>query len=168
MLHTKFQGHRPFGSGEEDFLWFLPYMGMAAILVMWPWPFEGIFVPSTHTAPHKIWLQLAQWLLRRRYLKMLTDRRGTTYDRSRMPTYIISSPMSLRLRWAKNTIVPLAYRCYTWNLVRTDFMASEMSFENVDGRTMDACLSFKLTRIRNVYWWHVRMTIIHQDQDQGD
>ena len=34
MLHTKFQGHRPFGSGEEDVLMFLLYMGMAAILVM--------------------------------------------------------------------------------------------------------------------------------------
>ena len=26
MLHTNFQGHRPFGSGEEDFLRFVPYM----------------------------------------------------------------------------------------------------------------------------------------------
>ena len=34
MLHTKFLGNRPAGSGEEDFLRFLPYMGMAAILVM--------------------------------------------------------------------------------------------------------------------------------------
>ena len=34
MLHAKFQDHRPSGSGEEDFLSFLPYMGMAAILVM--------------------------------------------------------------------------------------------------------------------------------------
>ena len=34
MLHDKFQDHRPPGSGEEDFLRFLPYMGMAAILVM--------------------------------------------------------------------------------------------------------------------------------------
>ena len=33
-LHTKFRGNRPAGSGEEDFLRFLPYMGMAAILVM--------------------------------------------------------------------------------------------------------------------------------------
>ena len=32
MLHTMFQCHRHFGSGE-DFLRFLPYMGMAAILV---------------------------------------------------------------------------------------------------------------------------------------
>ena len=34
MLHAKFQDPRPLGSGEEDFLRFLPYMGMAAILVM--------------------------------------------------------------------------------------------------------------------------------------
>ena len=33
MLHAKFQDHRTSGSGE-DFLRFLPYMGMAAILVM--------------------------------------------------------------------------------------------------------------------------------------
>ena len=34
MLHTKFRGDQLDGSGEEDFLRFLPYMGMAAILVM--------------------------------------------------------------------------------------------------------------------------------------
>ena len=34
MLHTKFHGNLPAGSGEEDFLRVLPYMGMAAILVM--------------------------------------------------------------------------------------------------------------------------------------
>ena len=33
MLHTKFRGNRPTGSGE-DFEWFLPYMGVAAILVL--------------------------------------------------------------------------------------------------------------------------------------
>ena len=32
MLHTKFQGHQPFGSGEEGFLRFLPYMCMVKIL----------------------------------------------------------------------------------------------------------------------------------------
>ena len=45
MLHIKFQVHLPFGSGEEDSLRFLTYMGMAANLVMWPGPFEQIFVP---------------------------------------------------------------------------------------------------------------------------
>ena len=34
MLHVKFHDHSTSGSGEEDFLRFLPYMGMAAILVM--------------------------------------------------------------------------------------------------------------------------------------
>ena len=34
MLHAKFQDHRISGSGEEDFLRFLPYIGMATILVM--------------------------------------------------------------------------------------------------------------------------------------
>ena len=34
MLHAKFQDQRTSGSGEEDCLRFLPYMGMAAILVM--------------------------------------------------------------------------------------------------------------------------------------
>ena len=47
MLHTKSQGHRPSGSGEEDFNWFLPYMGVVAIMVMWPEPFEQNFVPAS-------------------------------------------------------------------------------------------------------------------------
>ena len=52
-MHTKFQGHRPFGSREEDFLRFLPYMGMTAILVMWPGPFEQTYVPPSHRS--SIW-----------------------------------------------------------------------------------------------------------------
>ena len=34
MLHANSQGHRPFGSGEEDFFKFLQYIGAAANLVM--------------------------------------------------------------------------------------------------------------------------------------
>ena len=34
MLHAKFQDKRTSGSGVDDFLRFLPYMGMAAMLVM--------------------------------------------------------------------------------------------------------------------------------------
>ena len=44
MLHTKFRGNRPAGSREEDFEGFLPYMGMAAILVMWLAPCHQIFI----------------------------------------------------------------------------------------------------------------------------
>ena len=48
MLHTKFQGHQPFGSGEEDFLRFSPYMCIEAILVKWPGPVKQTFFPPTH------------------------------------------------------------------------------------------------------------------------
>ena len=34
MLHTKFRGNRSTGSEEEDFERFLPYIGVAAILIM--------------------------------------------------------------------------------------------------------------------------------------
>ena len=34
IIHAKFHENRPASSGEEDFEWFLPYMGLAAILVM--------------------------------------------------------------------------------------------------------------------------------------
>ena len=41
ILYTKFQGHRPLGSEEEDILSFSPYMGM----VMSPGTVEQIFLP---------------------------------------------------------------------------------------------------------------------------
>ena len=44
MLHTKFRGNRPAASGEEDFKGFLPYVGMAAILVMEPASCHQIFI----------------------------------------------------------------------------------------------------------------------------
>ena len=50
MLHTKFQGHGSIGSEKEDFLRFLPYSGMAAMLVMWPNSFVYIFIPILPTA----------------------------------------------------------------------------------------------------------------------
>ena len=34
MPHAKFQGNRSTGSGGEDILRFLPFMGVVAILVM--------------------------------------------------------------------------------------------------------------------------------------
>ena len=34
MLHTKFQDHWSIGSEEDDLFRFLPYMGMAATIVM--------------------------------------------------------------------------------------------------------------------------------------
>ena len=46
MLHTKFRGNWPVGSGEEVFEGFLPYMGMAAILVIRPASCHQIFIFS--------------------------------------------------------------------------------------------------------------------------
>ena len=108
MLHTKFRENRPAGSREEDFWRVFTYMGVAAILVMWPRCREQTFVPLSKETPHKIWLSLAKWFLRRRCLSIV-DRRRTTDDvrtwrtDGRTPDhwYTISSPMSLRLRWAK-------------------------------------------------------------------
>ena len=48
MMHTKIQGHWPFGSEEEDVFRFLPYVATAAILDRWPGPFEQTFVPPSH------------------------------------------------------------------------------------------------------------------------
>ena len=58
MLHTNFQGHRSFGSIEEDCLTFI-YMGMSAILVIRPAPYEQTFFSNPMEAAHKNWLQSA-------------------------------------------------------------------------------------------------------------
>ena len=44
MVHMKSQGHRPSGSGEEVFL----NICVAAILVMWPGPFEQTLIPVSY------------------------------------------------------------------------------------------------------------------------
>ena len=69
-------------------------MGMAATLVMWV---EQIFVPHPMEAPHGpvISEELEDvWKCWHTYYTP-TDDRG-------LPIYIISSPVSLLLRWAKN------------------------------------------------------------------
>ena len=103
MLHTNFQGHQPFDSGEEDFLKFIPYMGMAANLVMWPVPVEQTFVPPSHGG--SIWnLTLISPVVSEEKMFENVDIHTHihTYGRQR-PTYPISSPLSLRLRGAKKT-----------------------------------------------------------------
>ena len=107
MLHTMFQGHRPFGSGKEDCLRILPYMGMAARLVMWPGLFEETFVLLSHGDSIWNWASIGPVVSEFKECGRRTDRRRTdgqtTDEGQRRPTYPISSPMSLRLRWAKKT-----------------------------------------------------------------
>ena len=89
MLHTKPQGHWPFGSGEEDFEVFLPYMGVVAILVMWPRPRKQTFVPPSHWG--SIWnLALIGQAVMEKKIFENGGRRTTDHG------YTISSPMSLK------------------------------------------------------------------------
>ena len=48
MPHTNFQGHRSFGSRKEIVSRFLPYMSMAAILVMWHKTFIFTFILQSY------------------------------------------------------------------------------------------------------------------------
>ena len=50
-------------------------MSMAAILVVWPGPFEQLSFPCPKEDPYEIWLWLARW---RRCLKIVDIRRQTT------------------------------------------------------------------------------------------
>ena len=75
MLQTKFKGHRFIGSGE-DFKASTVYMGVAAIFLMRPRPFEQLFVPPT---PGGFWGNLVttgKWFRRRICLKVRTDDDG--------------------------------------------------------------------------------------------
>ena len=98
MLHTKFQGHWSIGSGEEDFLRFLPYMGMAAMLVMWPRSFEQLFFPKGPGGC--IWnlVAISPVVSEEKSFEIVDGRRTTdgrrTDDgrRTTEPAYTISSP----------------------------------------------------------------------------
>ena len=46
MLHTKFQGHRPIGSGEKKLNASIIYIGIVVILTKKPGQFKRIFIPS--------------------------------------------------------------------------------------------------------------------------
>ena len=115
MLHTKFQGHRSIGSGEEDFLRFLPYMGVAAMLVMWPRLFEQLFFPKGSGG--YIWnlVAIGPVVSEEKLFEIVDGRRTTddgrrTTDDGRMDGRTTDDgaclyyklPRSLRLRWAKN------------------------------------------------------------------
>ena len=72
MLHTKIQGHRPFGSGEEIFKVFTIY-GHGGHLGHVTWTIWTTFLFSRpKEALYEIWLQSARWFQRKRCLKMLT------------------------------------------------------------------------------------------------
>ena len=70
-------------------------MGMAAILVMWPGPFEQTFVPPTQGG--SIWnLSSIGPVISEEKMFENVDTHTHTYIRTTEPTYTISSPMSLK------------------------------------------------------------------------
>ena len=85
LPYTMFQGHWSIGSRKEDFLRFLPYMGMASMLVMWPRPFEQFFFPKGPGGC--IWNLVAiSPVVSQEKSFEIVDRRTTE------PAYTISSP----------------------------------------------------------------------------
>ena len=110
-------------------------MGVVAILVMWPGPFEQTLFPRPKESPYEIWVKLAQWF--QRCLKMLMG--GRRMDGRRSDWYTISLPMSLRHRWAKLelwenlTIAPL--QCFAYSK-RTEFLrilSGNVILTSIDG-----------------------------------
>ena len=101
MLHTKSQGHRPSGSGEEDFLRVFTIYGRGGHLghvtkTIWT-NFRSPILRSLHMKYEFNWPSSFRgedvWKCWR------TTDDGRTEGR-RSHWYTISSPMSLRLRWA--------------------------------------------------------------------
>ena len=99
-MHTKIQGHRPFGPREEDLLRFLPYTAMVASLVMWPGPFEQTFIPPSHRSSIGNLTLIGPVVSEEKMFKRV----WTTYDGWRRPTYHISSsnePLALVSLYSK-------------------------------------------------------------------
>ena len=63
MLHSNFQSHQPFGFRDEHFVRCLTFMGLTAILIIWPGPLNKLLFPSPMAAPHEICLQSAMQLV---------------------------------------------------------------------------------------------------------
>ena len=97
MPHIKFQGNRSSGSGGRLLKGFYHnYMVMAAILAMWPGPFEQTFVATVHGN--------LTWKLTS-ISSVISENMFENVDRQTMtmaPSHTISSPVSQRPRWAKN------------------------------------------------------------------
>ena len=63
IIHTKFQDHGSIGSGEEDFLRFLPYMGMAAMWSCDPTHLYRFSFLFSLKLSYEYWFQIAQLFL---------------------------------------------------------------------------------------------------------
>ena len=143
MLHAKFQGNWPSGSGEEDFLRFWAWRPS------WSCDLDHLYkllFPPPKEAPHKIWLWLVKRFQRRRRLKMWTDgrRRRTTTDAGPWVYYKLTL-WAWRLRWAKNKILhkivsSLAWKTHPASLKSFAFKVSELGSDICFSEMMWTCL----------------------------
>ena len=89
MLHAKIQDHRTSGSGEEDFLRFLPYIGHGGYLGHVTWT---IYINSPSPFPRKLHIKFSfdwQSVSEEKMFENCGRRRRTPEH-----GYTISSPMS--------------------------------------------------------------------------
>ena len=100
------------------------YLGFYHIWAWWPsWSCDQDHLskhlfPHPIEAPYEIWIWLALWFLRRRCLKSVDDYDDNDDDGPRRrPTYPISSPMSLRPRWAKKKHNDANFPSNEWSLL---------------------------------------------------
>ena len=77
---------------EKIFEGFLPYMGMAAILVVWP-------MPLAKEAPHKTWLWSAKQFWRRRCFSIVDNGWRTDNDDRRWTMGILGELKILKKMW---------------------------------------------------------------------
>ena len=98
MLHTKFQCHWSIGSGEEDFLRFLPYMGSHLGHMT-----KTVWTTFRSPDPWRLHIKFGyNWPSSFRGEVIWNCGRMTTTDNEAFPSYKL--PWSLRLRWAKNQV----------------------------------------------------------------
>ena len=73
MLHTKFQGHRSIGSGDEDFF------NVYHICVWGPYwscdhtQFYKLSFPFSHKLSYELWYQIIQLFLRKKSLNLKAE-----------------------------------------------------------------------------------------------
>ena len=72
---------------------------------MWPGTFEQTFVPPSHKRSMWNLTLIDPEVFEEKMFKECGRRRTTDDDGRRRPTYTISSPMSLRLRWANKRCI---------------------------------------------------------------
>ena len=90
MLHTKFQDNMSIGSQEEDFLAFFAYIGMVAILVIWPRPVAQLFVPKDPGDCTWNMVTISPVVSEEKLFEIVDGKRTDRWQ----PAYTISSPGS--------------------------------------------------------------------------